>query len=128
VKEVYLISRTKDDPFAIRKIVTFGKADKSIPPYFTAQPILVSTSSLPSSSGFKVHIGGILDNTSKKELEELFTQHSKKFVVRSIKMFNDKGFAFVELDSEEERQRAIKEINGKSLGSGKKVRVSPAKN
>src|SRR3954454_9325892 len=76
----------------------------------------------------KVFVGNLNFNTSREEVETLFTQVGKP---RDVFMPNDRetgrprGFAFVEFETEEEATQAIEKFNGYELG-GRALRVNRA--
>ena len=76
----------------------------------------------------KVFVGNLNFNTSREEVETLFTQVGKP---RDVFMPNDRetgrprGFAFVEFETEEEATAAIEKFNGYELG-GRALRVNRA--
>lgn len=77
----------------------------------------------------RLFVGGIPYDTTNAQLEELFSQAGK---VDTVNVITDrysgqgKGFAFVEMSTEEEAQKAIKTLNGYSLG-GRSIVVNEAR-
>lgn len=77
----------------------------------------------------KLFVGGISYSITSQQLEELF---SKFGTVNSVNIVNDrytgqsKGFAFVEMSSDSDALKAIKELDGYGL-EGRKIGVSVAR-
>ncbi len=77
----------------------------------------------------KVYVGGLSSDTADEELRTFFEQVG---TVRTASVITErdsgrsKGFAFVEMSTEAETQRAIAELNGKTLG-GRVIRVEEAR-
>lgn len=77
----------------------------------------------------KLYVGGLPYSTTDQELQDLFAAHG---TVTSAVVINDrdsgrsKGFGFVEFDSAEEAQSAIKALDGSELG-GRKIVVNEAR-
>lgn len=69
--------------------------------------------------GKKLYVGGLPYQTTKEELEELFSSAGK---VESVDIIMDratgqsKGFGFVEMSTDEEAQKAISEHNNTKIG------------
>jgi RNA recognition motif-containing protein len=67
----------------------------------------------------KVYVGNLPYNTTEEDLRTLFTQAG---TVASVALIKDrdtgrsKGFAFVEMSSQSEAEKAIQTFNGYSLG------------
>lgn len=77
----------------------------------------------------KLYVGGLAYSVTDKELEELFAEHGTVVSVAVIKdrdSGQSKGFGFVEMSTDEEAQKAIKELNGKDL-SGRSITVNEAR-
>ena len=78
--------------------------------------------------GKRLHVGNLAYSLKSQELEEVFRQVGE---VASVKVVTDretgrsKGFAFVEMTSDEGAQRAIEELNGKDV-SGRALKVTEA--
>lgn len=76
----------------------------------------------------KVFVGNLDFNTSRDEVQSLFSQVG---TVRDVFLPTDRdtgrprGFAFVEFESEEDAQKAIERFNGYEL-SGRALRVNAA--
>ena len=77
----------------------------------------------------KVYIGSLSFDTTEDALKDLFSQAG---TVNSVVIVMDKfsgrskGFAFVEMSSEEEAKKAIEMLNGKEL-DGRNIVVDEAK-
>ncbi len=77
----------------------------------------------------KVYIGSLSFDTTEDTLKDLFSQAG---TVNSVVIVMDKfsgrskGFAFVEMSSEEEAKKAIEMLNGKEL-DGRNIVVDEAK-
>jgi cold-inducible RNA-binding protein len=81
------------------------------------------------SMSTKLYVGNLAFQTTNQELEQLFGQAG---TVQSASVVEDRdtgrsrGFAFVEMSSEEEATSAIDQFNGKELG-GRALKVNEAK-
>ena len=77
----------------------------------------------------KLYVGNLSFQTSSQEIQELFAQAG---TVQSASVVEDRdtgrsrGFAFVEMSSEEEAASAIEQLNGKEVG-GRALKVNEAK-
>jgi RNA recognition motif-containing protein len=77
----------------------------------------------------KLYVGNLSYGTGEAELQAMFVQAG---VVKSVQLIKDrdtgqsKGFAFVEMTTQEEAQNAIKLLNGKEV-SGRALMVNLAK-
>ncbi len=77
----------------------------------------------------KLYVGNISFSTSETELKEAFGSYTS---IVSLKLITDRetgqsrGFAFIEMQDSAEAERAISEMDGKSL-SGKSLRVNEAR-
>ena len=66
----------------------------------------------------KLYVGNLSFKTTEADLEELFSPHGK---VLSSKIITDrdtgrsKGFAFVEMESDDDAQTAIENLDGKDF-------------
>lgn len=77
----------------------------------------------------KMFVGSLPWETTSEDLEKLFAKAGQVIsaVVISDKMSGrSKGFGFVEMSSDAEAEKAIKELNGADL-SGRKIVVAEAK-
>ena len=79
--------------------------------------------------GRKLYVGNFPYETGETELQELFSRAGN---VESVKVMRDmatgraRGFAFVEMQSDEDAQAAIQRFNGTELG-GRALVVNEAK-
>ena len=77
----------------------------------------------------KLYVGNLTFQTTSQELQQLFGQAG---TVQSASVVEDRdtgrsrGFAFVEMSSEEEATSAIAQFNGKEVG-GRALKVNEAK-
>ena len=75
-----------------------------------------------------IYIGNLDYATTEDDLRETFTVHGE---VTNVRIINDrdtgrpKGFAFIEMSSEEAGQAAISALDGEEV-SGRRIRVSEA--
>ena len=79
--------------------------------------------------GNKVYVGNINYDTSEDSLREMFTEFGE---VSSVRIITDrftgfsKGFAFVEMSTDEDASSAITGLDGKEI-DGRNIRVSEAR-
>jgi cold-inducible RNA-binding protein len=77
----------------------------------------------------KLYVGNLAFQTTSQELQQLFGQAG---TVQSASVVEDRdtgrsrGFAFVEMSSQEEADSAIEQFNGKEVG-GRALKVNEAK-
>ena len=77
----------------------------------------------------KLYVGNLAFQTTSQDLQELFAQAG---TVESAQIIEDrdtgqsKGFAFVEMSTEEEAASAIEQFNGKEV-SGRMLKVNEAR-
>jgi RNA recognition motif-containing protein len=77
----------------------------------------------------KLYVGNLPYSTTEEQLSELFAQAG---TVTSVKIVKDrdsgysKGFAFVEMSSQEEAEKAISMFNAYKIGD-RELRVNPAR-
>jgi len=77
----------------------------------------------------KLYVGNLAFQTTSQELQQLFGQAG---TVQSASVVEDRdtgrsrGFAFVEMSSEDEANSAIQQFNGKEVG-GRALKVNEAK-
>jgi len=77
----------------------------------------------------KLYVGNLPFNTTENELQEMFSQAG---AVQEVMLMQDKftgksrGFAFVTMSSEQEAQKAIAELNGKTI-EGRALTVNEAR-
>jgi RNA recognition motif-containing protein len=82
-----------------------------------------------SFMGRKLYVGNFPYETGETELQELFAQAGN---VESVKVMRDmatgraRGFAFVEMSTDEEAQKAITELNEHQMG-GRSLTVNEAR-
>lgn len=77
----------------------------------------------------KVYVGNLSFDTTEDSLKELFAQAgtvTSASIVMDKFSGRSKGFAFVEMSSEEEAKKAIETLNGKEL-DGRNIVVDEAK-
>src|SRR5438876_9298745 len=79
--------------------------------------------------GTKLYVGNLSFNTTETDLQDLFAQAG---AVQDVMLMQDKftgksrGFAFVTMSSEQEAQKAIAELNGKTI-EGRALTVNEAR-
>ncbi len=79
--------------------------------------------------GRKLYVGNLPYSVNQQSLQDTFSQCG---TVESVNVIMDrdtgqsKGFAFVEMSSDSEAQKAIQELNGSSL-DGREITVNEAK-
>src|SRR5438874_9597219 len=77
----------------------------------------------------KLYVGNLPFNTTENELQELFSQAG---AVQEVMLMQDKftgksrGFAFVTMASDQDAQKAISEMNGKTV-EGRALTVNEAR-
>ena len=77
----------------------------------------------------KLYVGNLAFETTSQELQNLFAQAG---TVQSASVVEDRdtgrsrGFAFIEMSSQEEAASAIEQFNGKEIG-GRALKVNEAK-
>ncbi len=77
----------------------------------------------------KVYVGNLSYDTTEDELRELFAQAGTVTAVDLIKdrdTGSSKGFAFVTMESMDDANKAIQQLNGQTLGN-RELRVSMAR-
>ncbi|OGB97696.1 hypothetical protein A3F06_01225 [candidate division TM6 bacterium RIFCSPHIGHO2_12_FULL_36_22] len=75
-----------------------------------------------------IYVGNLPYSLTEEGLEELFKAYGKVSAVRIIKdkfTGNSKGFAFVEMATEDAAQEAIDALNGKEI-DGRALRINKA--
>ena len=76
----------------------------------------------------KIYVGNIAPQTTEPELRKSFEEYGE---VKSLAMITDRdtgkprGFAFIEMNTEESAKKAISELNGTDLG-GNALKVNEA--
>lgn len=81
------------------------------------------------SMSTKLYVGNLAFQTTSQELQELFTQAGtveSASVVEDRDTGRSRGFAFVEMSTQEEATSAIEQFNGKEIG-GRALKVNEAK-
>jgi RNA recognition motif-containing protein len=76
-----------------------------------------------------IYISNLHFSISEAELKQLFEQYGKVLSLRLIldkKTKKSKGFAFIEMENDDEAQNSITTLNGKEI-RGRIVKLSPAK-
>ncbi len=76
----------------------------------------------------KLYIGNLPYNTTEEELQKLFSQAGEVATVEVIKdrdTGSSKGFAFIEMGSQVDAEKAITAFNGFSLGN-RQIKVNMA--
>ena len=79
--------------------------------------------------GRRLYVGNLPYTTGEAELQELF---SRAGTVESVRVMRDaatgraRGFAFVEMQTEEDAQKAISQFNGTDMG-GRQLVVNEAR-
>ena len=79
--------------------------------------------------GTKLYVGNLSYTISKNDLEEMFGAHgtvTSAQVIMDRETQRSKGFAFVEMGSEQQAQAAIAALNGKSV-DGRALTVNEAR-
>ena len=74
-------------------------------------------------------VGNLPFSTGSPELEQLFTQYgtvSRAQVITDRDTGRSRGFGFVEMDSDEEAQKAIDALDGSDF-SGRQLKVNVAR-
>lgn len=77
----------------------------------------------------KLYVGGLPYSTTDDELQEVFAAHgtvASAVVISDRETGRSKGFGFVEFESADEAQSAIKALDGSELG-GRKIVVNEAR-
>ncbi len=76
-----------------------------------------------------IYVGNLPYGTTDEDLKSVFAEFGEVSSVNIIKdrmTGNSKGFGFVEMDNDEEGQKAIDEVNGKEL-QGRPLKVNLAR-
>jgi len=77
----------------------------------------------------KLYVGNLAFQTTSQEIQELFAQAGtvqSASVVEDRETGRSRGFAFVEMSSQDEANAAIELLNGKEVG-GRALKVNEAK-
>jgi len=90
-------------------------------------------SALPShtreASGVRIYVGNLPYEATEDELRQLFSAHgevSEVYMPTDRETGRPRGFAFVEMPSDEQATAAIEGVNGKDVG-GRAVTVNEAR-
>ena len=79
--------------------------------------------------GKRLYVGGLPWEATDKQLTELFAK-AGTVVSAEVKIDKfsgkSKGFGFVEMSTDEEAEKAIKELNGQEMG-GRQIKVDEAR-
>jgi len=81
------------------------------------------------SMSTKLYVGNLAFQTTSQELQELFTQAGtveSASVVEDRDTGRSRGFAFIEMSTQDEANAAIEQFNGKEVG-GRALKVNEAK-
>ena len=76
-----------------------------------------------------LYVGNVSYSISEQDLEQIFADYG---TVKSVKLIKDrdtgrsKGFAFIELEDEDDEDKAINELNGKAF-SGRNLKINKAR-
>lgn len=73
--------------------------------------------------GKKLYVGNLTYSVSESQLRELFAEYG---TVESVKVIEQKGFAFVEMSSSEEAQAALDALN-QSVFEGRTMHIDEAR-
>src|ERR1041384_5746313 len=77
----------------------------------------------------KLYVGNLSFNTSSADLEKIFGEVGtvdSTNIITDRETGNSRGFAFVEMSSQEEGQNAIAQLDGKEI-DGRNLKVNDAK-
>ena len=77
----------------------------------------------------RIYVGNLPYTTTRADLEDMFGAYgtvTDTFVVTDRETGRSRGFAFVEMASDAEGQKAIEGLNGKDMG-GRSLRVNEAR-
>lgn len=73
--------------------------------------------------GSKLYVGSLDYSVTKEKLEELFSNYGE---VMQVKLFEGKGFAFVEMSDSKEAEKAKEALNGSDF-EGRSLKVNEAR-
>ncbi|HCL57001.1 MAG TPA: RNA-binding protein [Spirochaetia bacterium] len=73
--------------------------------------------------GSKLYVGNLTYSATQDQLMELFSKHGS---VKEIKLIEDKGFAFVEMSTPEEADKAKEALNGQNF-LGRTMKIDEAR-
>ena len=74
-------------------------------------------------SSSNLYLGNLSYQATEEEVKELFSGFGE---IKSIKLFADKGFGFVEMSSPEEAKEALEALNNKEF-LGREMKVDEAR-
>lgn len=76
-----------------------------------------------------IYVGNLPYRMSEDELREMFAQFgavSKASIIMDKETGRSKGFGFVEMDSQEDGEKAIKELDGSPI-AGRNLKINEAR-
>ncbi len=73
--------------------------------------------------GSKLYVGNLSYATTNEQLQQLFSGYGE---VKNVNIIEGKGFGFVEMSSNEEAEKAKKELNGTEF-EGRTLKVDEAR-
>lgn len=73
--------------------------------------------------GTKLYVGNLEYSVTYEQLKELFTKYGE---VRYVKLFEDRGFGFIEMAKQAEAEKAKEELNGAEF-QGRRLKVNEAR-
>ena len=73
--------------------------------------------------GSRLYVGNLDYSVTEEQLQELFTKCGE---VKEVKIIEGKGFAFVEMSTQEEAEKAQKELNDTEF-SGRPLKIDEAR-
>ncbi len=76
-----------------------------------------------------IYVGNLSWGVTDEELEQVFGEFGtvdSANVIKDRETGRSKGFGFVEMENDEEAEKAIEDLNGKSLG-GRDLKVNQAR-
>ena len=76
----------------------------------------------------KIYIGNLSYSVTQEELEKVFSEYgsvSSSVVISDKFTGRSKGFGFIEMENSDEAEKAIQELDGKSI-QGRNIRVNEA--
>ena len=77
----------------------------------------------------KIYVGNLNHETTEPQIRESFEKYGEVtslHLIKDIESGKSKGFAFIEMSSQENAEKAIAGLNGEDVG-GKLIRVNVAK-
>lgn len=73
--------------------------------------------------GSKLYVGNLDYSVTNEQVKELFMKHGE---VQSVKLFEDRGFGFVEMGSQAEAEKAKAALSGTEF-AGRTLKVDMAR-